>query len=301
LQSTVGGLPIPDLKRRSAPEGVSYFDVDGYPIAYREQGSGPPLILIHGSVNDYRAWNQQLPVFAREHRTFAISLRHCYPEHWDGNGGDFNVSTHADDVAKFVVGMKLGKVDVLGHSRGGAVAILLSLKRPDLVRRLILADPGGLEGLLPDSAEGRAMAQESAQMFTRLRQDLATADVEGAARSFVDALGGSGTWDRRSPEQKQILLDNIGTGPACAERPLLSREDLAALKGPILLITGARSPRRYALALAAMKEQANTVSGIVTIPHAAHSMNRENPEEFNAAVAAFLAAGDEEDPDVASS
>jgi esterase len=290
-------LPTPDPARRSAPEDVAYFDVGGYPLAYRERGSGPPLVLIHGSVSDYRAWGEQLPVFAREHRTFAISLRHCYPGHWDGSGDDFSVSVHADDIAAFVVGMQLGKADILGHSRGGAVAIIFALKHPDLVRRLILADPGGLEALLPDSAEGRALAEESAQMFARLRRDLATGDTECAARSFVDSLGGAGTWDRRAPEQRQILLDNIATGPACAERPRLTREDLAALKGPILLVTGARSPRRYALALALMRAEFDTVSGLVTIAHAAHSMNRENAEDFNAAVMAFLAdvgVGDKE-------
>jgi pimeloyl-ACP methyl ester carboxylesterase len=294
LQSTADRLPAPDVLRRSAP-GVSYFDVGGYPLAYREEGTGSPLILIHGSVNDYRAWSQQQPVFAREHRTIAVSLRHCYPEHWDGSGGDFSVGVHADDVAAFILGLQLGPVDVVGHSRGGAVAVLLALKHPDLVRRLILADPGGLEDLLPDSPEGRVMAQESAQMFARLRQDLETGDDESAARSFVDALNGAGAWDRRTREQKQVLLDNIGTGPACAERPRLTRENLGALKGPILLVTGARSPRRYALTLAAMKEHVKSVSGIVTIPQAAHSMNRENPDAFNAAVMAFLAAGGADD------
>lgn len=144
------------------------------------------------------------------------------------------------------------------------------------------------------------MAQESAQMFARLRQDLVSGDAEGAARTFVDALGGLGTWDRRSPEHKQVLLDNIGTGPACAERPRLTRDDLAALKLPILLMTGARSPRRYALMLAAMKRHVQSVAGIVTIPRAAHSMNRENSEAFNAAVMIFLAVGRGDDRGVSS-
>src|SRR5436305_1392989 len=120
--STAGGLPTPDLERRAAPEGVSYFDLDGYPLAYRDQGNGPALILIHGSVNDYRAWAQQVPAFASERRTIAVSLRHCYPERWDGRGNDFNVGVHADDLAAFIRGMRLRRVDVLVHSRGGAVA-----------------------------------------------------------------------------------------------------------------------------------------------------------------------------------
>jgi esterase len=279
------------LPRRSTPEGVAYFDIDGYPLAYRELGNGPPLVLIHGSVNDYRAWNAQLPAFAREHRTIAVSLRHCYPEHWDGIGGGFTVSRHANDVAALIQGLRLGRADIVGHSRGGAVAIQLALGRPELVRKLVLADPGGLEALLPDSAEGRAMARESAQMFARLRQDLVSKDVEAAARAFVEALGGQGAWERRAPEQRQVLLDNIATGPACAERPALSRDDVAALKAPTLLVTGARSPRRYAVMLASMQSHLQNGAGVVVIADAAHSMNRENPDAFNAAILSFLRKG----------
>lgn len=282
-------MPIPDAsQRRSTPAEVAYFDIDGYPLAYRELGSGPPLVLIHGSVNDYRAWNLQLPSFARAHRTIAVSLRHCYPEYWDGTGGDFTVGRHTDDVAALIRGLGLGRADIVGHSRGGAVAVQLALKHPELVAKLVLADPGGLEALLPDSVEGRAMSQESAQMFARLRQDLASQDVETAARAFVEALGGPGAWERRAPEQRQVLLDNIATGPACAERPALSVGDLAALKAPTLLVTGARSPRRYALMLGAMQRHLKNVAGIVTIGDAAHSMNRENPDAFNAAILSFL-------------
>jgi pimeloyl-ACP methyl ester carboxylesterase len=179
-------------------------------------------------------------------------------------------------------------VHVVGHSRGGAVAIQLALTRPALVRSLVLADPGGLEALLPDDAEGRRMAGESAAMFRRLAADLATGDHERAARNFVEALGGAGAWERRSAEQRQWLLDNITTGPACAQRPHWPREALATLPGPILLVTGARSPRRYPLMLAELARINASVRDVVTIPDAAHAMNRENAAAFNAAVLRFL-------------
>ena len=169
------------------------------------------------------------------------------------------------------------------------MAIQLALRYPTLVRSLVLADPGGLEDLLPDTAEGRAIAGESGRMFAQLRADLAAGDAVSAARVFVDSLGGIGAWDRRTPEQRQLLLDNIATGPACAERPQWARQELAALKGPILLITGARSPRRYPLMLAEMMRCNARVVGLVVIADAAHAMNRENPAAFNEAVMTFLA------------
>ena len=268
---------------------LAFFDVDGYPLAYQEAGAGAPLLLVHGSMVDYRAWASQVPAFAATYRTMAVSLRHCFPEHWDGAGGDFTVSRHADDLAAFILGRKLGAVHVVGHSRGGAVAIQLALRHPALVRSLVLADPGGLEALLPDTAEGRVMAGESARMFAQLRDNLATGDAVSAARAFVDAMGGTGAWDRRTQEQRQMMLDNIATGPACAERPHWTPEDLADLPGPILLVTGARSPRRYPLMLAELARCNARVVRLVVIPDAAHAMNRENPAAFNQVVMTFLA------------
>ena len=146
---------------------------------------------------------------------------------------------------------------LVGHSRGGAVSITLARQHPHLVRTLTLADPAGLEGLLPDTPEGRRWSVESMAMFARLRGDLAEGDTDAAARNFVDTLGGSGAWDRRTPAQKQLLLDNLATGPACAQRPRFVAADIAALHLPVLLVTGAASPRRYAAMLEAMRTAAS--------------------------------------------
>jgi pimeloyl-ACP methyl ester carboxylesterase len=266
-----------------------HFDVDGYPLAYLDRGTGPPLLLVHGSLADHRAWAQQLPAFSTRFRTIAVSLRHAYPDRWDGTGDDFTVARHAADLAAFVRGRGLGPVHVVGHSRGGAVAVEMALHQPALVRSLVLADPGGFEALLPDTADGRRMADESAAMFARLRDDLARGDPLRAAAAFADALGGPGAWDRRTPSAKAMLLDNIATGPACAERPRFAPADLALLQGPILPVTGARSPPRYALTLAALARANPRVADLATIPDAAHAMNRENPAAFNDAVLAFFA------------
>jgi len=271
------------------PIPLQFLEVEGYRLAYQEAGRGSPVLFVHGSMLDYRAWAQQMPAFAGAHTAMAVSLRHCYPERWDGRTGEFSVQRHCEDLAAFIRARGHGPVHLVGHSRGGAVALELALRHPALVRGLVLADPGGLEGLLPDTPEGLAMADESVRMFARLRDDLAAGDEQNAARVFVDALGGPLAWERRTASQRQMLLDNITTGPACAERPRWERAQLAALPGPIFLVTGARSPRRYHLMLPELQRCNPQVKALHVVPDAAHAMNRENPAAFNAAVMDFIA------------
>jgi pimeloyl-ACP methyl ester carboxylesterase len=286
-------------KHRSAGNGYLHsamtlrtIEVGGYRMTYAEDGTGEHVLLLHGSLSDYRAWTGQLADLGQRFHVIAPSFRHCFPERWDGRGNDFNVAQHADDLGRLLEALGIRRVHVVGHSRGGAVALQLALASAKRVGSLVLADPGGLEELLPDTAEGRAMAIESTAMFERLRDDLQRGEVEEAARAFVDALGGRGAWDRRSAEQRSILLDNIVTGPHCAERPRFSRAQLAGLSVPILLITGARSPSRYAVMLAEFARLNPSVRGLVTIDESAHAMPRENPSAFNRAVAQFLSSLD---------
>lgn len=264
--------------------------VNDYPLAYVAAGTRlPAVVLVHGSMSDYRSFQAQVAPLSAHARTFAVSLRHCYPERWDGRGDDFSVEQHAADLAAFIAAQETGPVHVVGHSRGGAVALDLALRWPERVRTLVLADPGGLESLLPASPEGDAMAQQSAGMFARLRDNLAAGDEATAVRCFVEDLNGPGAWERRTPEQRQVMLDNVRTGPACGQRPAFTREQVASLAMPVLPVTGAASPARYRLALEAMRERNRKVAAVVTIEGASHAMHRDNTAAFNAAVRDFIA------------
>jgi pimeloyl-ACP methyl ester carboxylesterase len=129
-------------------------------MACQDSGTGMPLVLVHGSMNDYRCWNFQIPVFAAHYRVIAVSLRHYFPEPWDGQGADFSILQHADDVAEFTRALDLGPVHLLGHSRGGAVVLNVAARHPAVIKTLILVDASGLEALLPETPESRAMAVE---------------------------------------------------------------------------------------------------------------------------------------------
>ena len=157
-----------------------------------------------------------------------------------------------------------------------------------MLATLTLADPRGLESLLPDTPGNREMEFQLRNNFAALQRNLAAGDVDRAAREFVDALGGPGAWVRRPPDQKQIFLDNLATAVDTGEFPVISCADVARLDVPMLLINGEKSPARYPAMFAAMRACGGAIPTPVTIPGAAHAMHRENPERFNATLMDFF-------------
>jgi pimeloyl-ACP methyl ester carboxylesterase len=282
------GLPTGARAQWAIPDEVKTVSVGGYPLAYRETGSGEPVVLVHGSLGDYRIWYAQAPAFSKDYRVLSLSLRHYYPERWNGVGDDFSVAQHAADVAALIQRLNLGPVHLLGHSRGGAVVLTVAKEHPELIKTLILEDASGMEGLLPETPETKAMAGEVKGLVARLRENLAAGDKEKAGQEFTDGLNGPGTWAKRSALQKEILLDNLGTGVDSGERGHVTCADIAKFSFPILTLTGERSPKRYPEGFAAARTCNPSIPAAIVIPNAAHAMNRDNPDAFNAAVLAFL-------------
>jgi pimeloyl-ACP methyl ester carboxylesterase len=105
------------------------LNVDGYPIAYAEAGSGTPLVMVHGTLGDQRSFAGQMEAFGAKYHAIAISLRHCWPDKWREDG-DFTIARHMADVAGFIRGLGKGKVHLIGHSRGGHIAFRVAQHHP---------------------------------------------------------------------------------------------------------------------------------------------------------------------------
>ena len=114
--------------------------VNGCDMAYIELGEGPPLVCVHGTLGDFRVWSPVLGPLSRQRRVVSLSLRHFFPEHWDGVGTGYTVDQHVADVTGFIEALGHGPVDLMGHSRGGHIAFRVAQLRPDLLRRLVLAE-----------------------------------------------------------------------------------------------------------------------------------------------------------------
>ncbi|WP_028082001.1 alpha/beta fold hydrolase [Solimonas soli] len=264
--------------------------INDYDLAYAEAGSGTPLLMIHGSLCDYRYWHPQMAPFAARRRAIAVSLRHCWPEAWDGGGEGYSIEQHVQDTIAFIDALDAGPVDLLGHSRGGYIAFLVALRAPGRVRRLILAEPGGTPDptLAPECA---GLAPVSSSRLAEAAQRIAAGDIDGGLALFIDGVSGAPLWQHMVGSFKRMARDNARTllGQVREQRMGFSRAQLRALKTPTLLIGGALSPPPFPQLLDLLHQHIDG-SRRVTIAGARHAMNLAAPIPFNAAVLDFLAS-----------
>jgi pimeloyl-ACP methyl ester carboxylesterase len=112
-----------------------YLDLPQGAIWYAEQGSGDPLVLIHGGAVDARFFEHNVGPLSERFRVITTDL-------W-GHGrtadreGPFSLESFSIDVAGLIEQVAGAPAHVLGHSIGAAVALDLTLRRPELVRQLI--------------------------------------------------------------------------------------------------------------------------------------------------------------------
>src|SRR5579862_7536250 len=184
--------------------------VNGYDMAYLELGSGRPLVCVHGSLCDFRNWSAVLGPLSARHRVISVSLRHFFPERWDGSGETYSLAQHVDDVIAFIEQLDAAPVDLMGHSRGGHVSFRVAQRRPDLLRRLILAEPGGELDATLDPAATPGPSPLAARVAAAAGL-IAAGDVEGGLKLFFEAVEGPGKWSRLPAMPKQQLRDNATT------------------------------------------------------------------------------------------
>lgn len=265
--------------------------LNDYDMAYLDIGEGPPLVCVHGSLNDFRAWAAVLHPLSANRRLIVPSLRHYFPEHWDGQGGNFTMAQHVDDTIAFIEGLGFGPVDLIGHSRGGHLAFRLALKRPDLIRKLVLAEPGGAleDSLVPDGASGGGAPAGSRAHVSEASEKIAAGDLDGGLRAFIDGINGPGAWDALPAADRQMREDNAYTLIAQVNegRQPFKKAEAESLAVPTLFVGGADTPGMLPVVLRVL---AGLVPGARTafIPDAGHSMFRQQPKVFCAAVLPFL-------------
>lgn len=260
--------------------------VDGVSIAYREEGSGFPLVFAHEFAGDMQSWTPQLEHFAKRYRVIAYNAVGYPPSEITTDLALYDQSQQVANLHGLLTQLGIGQAHVVGLSMGSHTAIGFALAHPDIARSLVAAGAGtgamNVPGFQADS-ERRAKLLDAEGM-----QGLSDY-IRGTTRSrFL----------QRDPQGWQHFADGFMAHSAQgsantlrgfqARRPSLYalEKELGELTVPTLIVTGDEDapcvePSIYL-------KRTIPRAGLVVMPQTGHAVNIERPAEFNAALDAFF-------------
>ncbi|MBN1320020.1 MAG: alpha/beta hydrolase [Thermoleophilia bacterium] len=265
----------------------------GLRIAYTQAGQGPPLVLLHGGMDDGRSWRRQLDGLSGEFTVLAWDAPGCgrssdVPDSW-------RMPHFAEALAGWLEAIGIERPHVLGLSWGSSVALEFYQRHPSVPASLTLASAyAGWAGSLPPD-----------EVAARLESVLAAADSpRETLLQGLPGLLGPAMPKESVHELLDIWMDSAGSRHPGGYRAIAHSMAEADLRGvlpqirvPTLLLYGELDQRAP---LCVARDLHDSIPGaeLVVIPGAGHLSNIETPEEFNAQVRRFIHSVD--NPQVSS-
>ena len=125
------------------PGESRYVTVNGIKAHYQVAGDGRPLLLLHGLGASVATWRDNIGPLSQAFRVYALDL----PGHGDSDKPD--IDYNADNrvlqfIARTVESIGMDRPAIIGSSIGGALALMMALRHPDMVSRLVLVDSASL-------------------------------------------------------------------------------------------------------------------------------------------------------------
>ena len=269
-----------------------YVSVNGARLHFHRAGSGAPLLLLHGLVGSAKNWRQNIYFLAQHAKVYAVDLLNM-GESDRVRGLDSSLEATADRIAACMDALGLETSDIAGHSHGGAVAMMLAVRHPHRVRRLILFAPanpycdlGKQLIAFYQTRFGMWFARQIPWLPRTLKATALSRMYGNPARVPDEALDGY-TEGLHIPGTIDHVL-SIVRGWSTDMKEL--RESLALLaEKPILLVWGDRD-RAVGLASAAKLRKKLRRSNLIVLPGVGHIPFEEVPEACNSAMKDWLTA-----------
>jgi pimeloyl-ACP methyl ester carboxylesterase len=237
---------------------ADYADLDGVRTWYDECGEGAPLVLLHPGGADARAWGPSIGPLAGHFRVFSPERR--------GHGrtpdvdGPITYDLMAQDTTRFLEAIVGGPAHLVGCSAGAIVALLVAMRRPDLVHRLVLVS--GVfhrDGWIPEAIDPDAAPHEA---IVRGYSDLSP-DGPGHFPVVHRKLA------RMSFEEPQLEAGELG-GVTSRTLVMVADDDEVELEHAIALYRGIRDAE------------------MAVVPGTSHGLLHEKPTLCNAIMVDFL-------------
>jgi pimeloyl-ACP methyl ester carboxylesterase len=295
-----GGIGLARAAGTPAVPEVKVVHVGNVQLHYVEQGSGVPVIFVHGSLDDYRSFEPQLESLSQHYRVISYSRRYNFPNARSVPSGNHSALVEADDLASLLKALGAYPAHVVGHSYGAYTALILAMKHPELVRSLVLAEPPLLRWL-PTLPDGQHLyADFMNNMWDPTGREFRRGNAEQAMRMTIDWFAKNGyliegrpaRFDALSAETRGFIMENALEWQALTTSadafPLLDRAAVKAIKVPTLLMSGQNTMQINKLIDAELKKLLPMAETVV-IQGATHEMWAEQPDACRARVAAFFA------------
>ncbi len=275
--------------------------VNGVKLNYRQTGTGPDLVLVHGLGASQAFWNLGLVAgLAAEFRVTTFDLRgHGYSA-MPPTG--YRPADLALDLHGLLHHLNIGPVHLVGHSYGGLIALQFALGEPQRVRSLVIADtrlrglqPRQVVTASPEWPELRALLARHGIVLRDDEPEIGFCLLEAfasltwnktrageAGRPGYLPFGGAGT---RSAQRWRDLLAVTSLERDFREGADLAAAQLAQLRVPVLAVYGDQSPTRPSgVGLAECLPDCR----LLFVPGGKHFHPATNPQFFGDAVRAFL-------------
>jgi pimeloyl-ACP methyl ester carboxylesterase len=258
-------------------------------VALDRTGDGPPLVLVHGVGTNRAVWRRATPHLAAGRLVVAPDLPGF------GESPPPPLGYDLTEVARLVAnGLRTEleePFDLLGHSLGGAVAVVLAARHPGLVRGLVLSAPAGFRPR-PESVARAAGALAGPVLALRRVLGVPTASSGLARRLLLAAAVADGASLDPAAARELYRASESATALGAAVTSVAAANlelELTSVTAPIALIWGERDrvmPVATIERIAAVREP----RAIVRIAGVGHVAQVERPREFAAAVREALAA-----------
>jgi pimeloyl-ACP methyl ester carboxylesterase len=245
------------------------------------EGSGQPLLILHGFLGMSDNWKTLGTQFATNFQVHILDLRnHGRSLHSD----KFTYEIMVQDVVAYCQFHKLEKINIIGHSMGGKIAMLLATMHPELVDKLIVADIG--PKFYPQHHQDILAGLNAVDFSTKPSRS----DVEEVLEKFVPDFGTRQFLMKnlfwQEPGQLAFRF-NLAVFNSKMDEIGIPLPENSIFEKPTLFIRGGNSKYILDSDFETIKQHFPD-SNIETIPNAGHWLHAENPADFYQKVTSFL-------------
>lgn len=254
--------------------GVNQITVNDHEFSYREKGSGPAALFLHGFPLDSTMWLDQLADLSDIRRCIAPDLR-GFGDSAPTVESDLSMERHASDVLAILDALEIERVDLVGFSMGGYIALAFAEHHADRLRSLAMVDTKSAA----DSETGKQGRDAAAARVTADGRSALAGDLVGA---LLDESASAWTRARFRTMVEGTPTETIVAALEGMRNRLDRTSVLAGLAIPVAVIVGEND---NPTPLTEADQMANTAGGRLTvIRHAGHMAPIERPSQVAGAL-----------------